>query len=346
MASLPAPKKQILIAVLGVLPALILLYGFIPYTYSHLPAGSQLVSVMHALSIMWNNFPDFQHGMLVPFFAGIVIYARRQQLAQIPIAGWAPAVVLVVFSLMLFWAGRRVDNQYVGFLSLQALLGSLVLWLLGWKWLVALAFPLAFLVFTWPMPFLDQYITFPLRMVMSTISVDVLNLFGVATIQNGTGILSAPNPDMQYPAGYLFQVDVANPCSGIRSLFALLMIAALYGYFTLRSPWKRLVLFLSAIPLAVLGNLMRIVALTLGNVTVGAQIAIGTEENPSLFHQLAGYAVFLVAMAGMLLVSALLNSSPRTWIGTWGRIRREVAMTRKSPAATSGKAAGQSADLY
>ncbi|MGH8046245.1 MAG: exosortase/archaeosortase family protein, partial [Chthoniobacterales bacterium] len=256
-SKLPLQKLLITLGAFGGL-GLILLYGFLPYTYSHLEIGSQMVPVTQALWIMWHFFPDFMYGTIVPVLAGIVIFLKRKELAQIPVAGWWPGVICVALSLALFWAGRRVDNQYIGFFSIQILLASLVLWLLGWRWLAALAFPLAFLVFTWPMPFLDNIITFPLRMFMTGTSTAILNFFGLPVVQNGTGLRSAANPDMGLAEGRLFEVDVADPCSGIRSLFALLMISALYGHFALNSPWKRAALFLSAVPLAIAGNLIRI----------------------------------------------------------------------------------------
>src|SRR5262249_25689598 len=157
----------------------------------------------------------------------------------------------------------------------QLLLVSIVTWMLGWRWLAALWFPLLFLIFTWPMPTsVNNQITVPLQMFMSGLSTHVLNAFGIPAIQAGSGILSADNPALGIPAGKIFQVDVAQACSGIRSLYALMMVSALYAYFTLASPWKQLVLFLSSIPLAVLGNLTRILILTFGVIMLGAPVAI------------------------------------------------------------------------
>jgi len=79
---------------LAVLPAIVALYGFVPYTYSHLGAGAQLVSIFHALRIMWERFPDFQHGMLVPPLCAILVYSRRKELAVLPLIGWAPGIFL------------------------------------------------------------------------------------------------------------------------------------------------------------------------------------------------------------------------------------------------------------
>lgn len=316
--------------------AIIALYGIVPYTYSHL---THMTSVFGALWTMWNAFSDFQYGMLVPVLAAFVVYARRQELAALPIRGWTPGVILVALTLVLFWAGYRVDNQYIGFFSLQLLVASLVLWMLGWRWLKALAFPLAFLVFTWPMPFLDNIITFPLRMVMAKSSVFVLNTLGFPTVQNGSGIISAET--IGHPAGSLFSVDVADPCSGIRSLFALMMVSALYANFTLKSPRKRLLLFACSIPIALAGNIFRILLLTIGIITLGSPVAIGTLEHPSWFHEGAGFAVFIVALCGMLLLGKLLNSSPSEWRGKWKAVASSVKSPTKNP-----REKAPSSDLY
>jgi exosortase/archaeosortase family protein len=160
-------------------------------------------------------------------------------------------------------------------------------------------------------------------------SVVVMNLFGLSVIQDGSGILSAPNPALNIPAGRLFSVDVANPCSGIRSLFALMMVSAIYANFTQNSGWKRLALFLSSIPLAIIGNLFRILLLTVGIITMGAPTAIGTLEHPTWFHQGAGFAIFLVALGGMVFIGHLLNSDPKV---LWQRGRTLI-----SPPSQPGK---------
>ena len=167
----------------------------------------------------------------------------------------------------------------------------------------------------------------------------VLNTLGFPTVQNGSGIISAET--IGHPAGSLFSVDVADPCSGIRSLFALMMVSALYANFTLKSPWKRLALFACSIPIALAGNIFRILLLTIGIITLGSPVAIGTLEHPSWFHEGAGFAVFIVALFGMLLLGKLLNSSPSKWRGKW----QAVASSVKSPAENPREKAPPS-DLY
>ncbi len=166
---------------------------------------------------------------------------------------------------------------------------------------------LGFLVFLYPLPFLDNWIALPLRLVMSDASVHTLNLMGIGAVKSGSSILSASDPVAGIPVGARFSVDVAAACSGIRSLFALMMVSALFGHLTQKGLVRQSLLFLSSIPLAVLANLVRIIMLTVGTLAMGAATAIGTNEKPSFFHELAGYIVFAVGLGGLFGVSWLLN---------------------------------------
>ena len=294
-----------LAAVIGcALLALWLLYAVNPYAYGY---GSDLVTVLHFANAQWKGV-DWQHCYLVPFAFVAMIWFQRKNLPDVPFTKSWPGLAMTLFGLFVYWLGFRADNIFFAYASFQILTGGLILWLLGWEWAKALFIPWAFLVFLYPLTFLDNLIAFPLRMIMSEASVHVLNLLGFGSIKNGTAILSAPEPMAGLRAGERFSVDVADPCSGIRSLFALMMVSALYGYFTQKEMWRRAVLFFSSIPLAIAGNLARIIMLTLGTIAMGPEIAIGTLEKPSFFHMLAGYVVFAVALGGMLGISRLIHT--------------------------------------
>jgi len=173
-------------------------------------------------------------------------------------------------------------------------------------------------------------VTFPLRMLMSNAAVGFLQLIGIDVVRNGTGILSAPDALLGIPAGKKFAVDVADPCSGIRSLFALMMVSALYAHFTLKVTWQKWVLFLCSAPLAIMGNLARIVMLTIGTIAFGAEFAIGKNAltDPSWFHTGAGYLVFIVALGGMVGIGAILQS-----LGRFNLAKLTTAFEREKPPA-------------
>jgi exosortase len=296
------------------------LYAWLPYAMGY---GDARGTILSFANWVWKGSEDWQHCYLVPIAIGIMIYLDRRRLMTLPVSSAWTGLFVIAFGLLVYWAGYRVDNVYIGYGSFQILTAGLVLWLLGWEWMKALAFPWMFLVFLYPLPFLDNIIAFPLRMVMSNSAVAILDFIGIDVVRQGTGILSAPEPLLGIPAGKKFSVDVADPCSGIRSLFALMMVSALYGHLTLKTWWQKAILFSSSIPLAVVGNLVRIMILTLGTIVFGSEFAIGRDalSDPSAFHMAAGYVVFAVAISGMLGISWLLTNG--------GRVRtRSVVLVR------------------
>ena len=282
------------------------LYGFIPYNFGF---ESKARSVFEMLQRFWTDpsTADWHHGMIVPLISVGLILHRAKELEKVVIqpSGWG--VLGVVAALALFWVGYKIDITIVGFLSLQMMIGGLILWLFGWEMMKAVAFPYAFLMFAYPFYFLDTIVAFPLRGLMCQMSQLFLNLVGVDTLRVGTALVSAPDYAKGLAQGQRFALDVATPCSGIRSLFALMMVSALYAHLTLQRGWQKWVLFLLSPALAVLGNFARMVMLTLGTILLGSAVAIGTEEHPTTFHMAAGFFVFVVALGGMVGVSRILQ---------------------------------------
>ncbi len=308
------------------------LFGIVNYSAGYNEAR---VSVFH---FAWNmtKLEDWQHCLLVPFAAAGIVYFDRKKLALLPVQGSWLGLGPVLAALWIFWFGYQADIVYFGYISAQILMAGLIILFFGWGWMKALAFPWMFLVFMWPLLFLGDNIAFPLRVVMSKASVFTLNLLGVHSTLSGTAILSAADPLTRRPMGDLFSVDVADPCSGIRSLFALMMVSALYGQFAVQGLWKKWIIFLASMPLAVLGNLGRILMLTFGTIILGPGVAIGTEDHPSFFHMLSGYVVFAVAILGMIGLARFLNID---WSGWRDRLNRPppAARGRAGSVAPQGK---------
>jgi exosortase len=282
------------------------LYALIPYNFGF---ESKARPVLDMLKRIWTDpsTADWHHGMMVPFISfGLVIYQWKDlQKVAIRPCGWGAGVVLA--ALGMYWIGYKIDITIVGFMSLQLMIGGLILWLLGWDMMKALAFPYIFLMFAYPFYFLDNIISFPLRGVMCELSQGFLNLIGVDTMRVGTALVSAPDYAAGLKQGERFALDVANPCSGIRSLFALMMVSALYAHLTLDKTWQKLVLFALSPALAVAGNFARMLMLTFGTILMGSGVAIGTEENPTTYHMAAGFFVFVVALGGMVAVGWVLQ---------------------------------------
>lgn len=285
---------------------IVFLLGVVPYATGY---GFVRLSLAHIMEYLWRS-PDWEHCAFVPLAIAFIVYELRDRLRGLSVQpswlGW-PALVV---GLGFYWIGERVDNHYIGFAAIQILVAAWILLGFGWKYFLTLLFPWLFLIFLWPLIFLETYLAFPLRLVMSEASVWVLNWLGIDAMKVGTAIVSAPDAVAGIKAGERFSVDVANPCSGIRSLFALMMVSALYGFLTFRQWWKHLLIFLTSIPLAILGNLFRILLLTVGTLVFGTEFAIGRGiEEPSAYHMFAGFFVFAVAIGGMLVIGWALNFS-------------------------------------
>lgn len=300
---------------LAALAVLIGLYGLIPYNFGF---ESKARPVLEMLYRFWTDpsTTDWHHGMIVPLISlGLVIH-RWKDLQKVPIRPCAAGILVVLVALALFWVGYKIDITIVGFLSLQLMVGGILLWFLGWSMMKELLFPYTFLLFAYPFYFLDNIVAFPLRGLMCQLSQGFLNLVGVDTLRVGTALVSAPDYVGGFKQGERFALDVANPCSGIRSLFALMMVSALYAHLTLEKAWQKWVLFLLSPALAVAGNFARMLMLTFGTMILGSATAIGTEQNPTTYHLAAGFFVFIVALGGMAVISWLLQGG---WKKTWAR---------------------------
>ena len=253
---------------------------------------------------------DYTYCLFVPFIFAYLVTQRWKDLEQAPLRQSNFGLGLIILGVLVYWFGMRAENQYFGYASLQILLAGVILWLWGWAVFRILLFPWAFFIFAWPVPFLDPIIAFPLRMVMSTMASHLLPMIGIPCIQSGTALLSPPDVLHNVPAGVGFQIDIADPCSGIRSLFALLMFSALFGYLFLPRLWQQWLIFLSAFPVAILGNLARVVMLVLGSIYFGGAFAIGTTDHPSWFHEGCGFLVYAVALGLECVLASLLT---RKW---------------------------------
>lgn len=305
--------------------------------------GDTAVPVVTNLRWMWEHSKEWEHCILVPFISLGIVWLDRKKMDGVPWEGSSTGLYLLLLGLVFFWVGYLIDIVVFSFLVFHFMIGAAFIWLFGWPLFRVLLFPYAFLFFAWPMPFLESTIAFPLRDIMARMSHFFLNLIGLDALRIGTSIVSAPNHALGIPQGLRFALDVADPCSGIRSLFALTMVSALFAHFVVKSErtlpalrdrvassgpvwkrhavevlalftdhWRGWLVFLSAAPFAVLGNFFRILMLTFGTLILGGKTALGTLEHPSFFHMLSGFLVFGVALGGMAAWGWVLNGGWKT----------------------------------
>jgi exosortase len=256
---------------------------------------------------------DHTYCLLVPLMLGYLIYEKGGQIARMTPRGDSRAIVAIVLGLVLFWIGSRAGKQYIGCAGIQVLLFGLINWFWGWAVFRRLLFAWAIVAFAWPLPFLDTAVAFPLRMIVSHAAFYTLNLIGIPTTQDGTALLSAPAAALTL--GAHFQIDIADPCSGLHSLLPLLMFSAFYCYFFFHRRWQQWTVFFSAIPFTIAGNVVRILLLVIGCLLWGSPFAVGTNDEPSAYHEGCGFVVFIVVLGLECLFGYALTVAGSRWSG-------------------------------
>jgi exosortase len=245
---------------------------------------------------------DLSHGWIIPIVSGFVIWKKRQDFLDAETKVFYPALVLVAICLAMHWFGIRAQLTRVSLLSLIGLLWSIPYTLYGPRIAQVLFFPCTYLIFCIPLSFLNN-ITVPLRIMASTLSCHIMNGLGISAVRVGTAIRST--------AAGGFNFDVADPCSGLRSLIAMTALIAIYAYLTQKSLLKKWLLFVCAIPVAIAGNVFRILS-----IAVIAE-GFGAEKAMVLYHDFSGFLVFSMSIFLMVSIGELLRTDYRERFRTW-----------------------------
>jgi exosortase len=224
---------------------------------------------------------DEGHALLIPFVVLGLFYWKRRELVAQPAMLWWPAVGLIIFALLLHYVGFVSQQQRLSviafFLGLYGLTG--LAW--GRHWLRASFFPFFLFAFCVPLAELMAPLTMHLRLLVARV-VEVIAHAGLAPdlVRDGTQL---------FDAQHTFAYEVAAACSGIRSLMALTALATIYGFVVFREPWKRLVMMVIALPLAIVGNVTRLCFTIVVAESFGQGAGKAVETN-------TGYITFLVAI--------------------------------------------------
>lgn len=239
----------------------------------------------------WIDSPEYSHGLLIPPVAAFLIWQQKDRLERVPFTGswWGVALVLLGGAVLIVGQLGTVFTivQYAYVITLC----GLILSFLGWPAFRFIGIPLLILLFMIPLPqFVLANLSTKLQLLSSQIGVDVIRLFDISVFVEGNVI------DL---GGYKLQV--AEACSGLRYLFPLMTLGFLMAYFYKGAPWKRILLFLSSIPITVLMNSIRVGVI---GVTVEHW---GIEMAEGFLHEFQGWMVFMVSTAVMLGEIALLN---------------------------------------
>lgn len=299
-------NKSVFLAVLFPVLAFVILYILVPYDTGYLHEKQPIVYwVYHGYTEIENG--EWGFGIVVLPAAVVMLWLTRKQYLNEPIQGSYFGGVLLLLSLLFYLIGFKANQKFVGYLSGHLFIAGCVIWVLGLRMFFKVVWLWIFLGMMWPLTPLIDIISFPLRKVATELTVKIWNFLGYETVQNGTSILSAATEE--FARGEKFTLQIAAACSGLRSLFALLMISLIFAYVGVKKNWHRVIVVVSMFPIAVLANVVRISLLLLGTILWGNDFAIGSDASPSSYHLGAGFVVYFISLFLMFGLVSLLNGN-------------------------------------
>lgn len=267
-----------------------------PVAYATLPAWRTLAlsglllwlyipTLIHLVGQWWHD-PNFSHGFFVPVFAGFVIWQERSRLARVKLHPSWSGFLLLGFGLGVLVLGQLGAEIFLSRFSLLIVLAGLTVLFLGWSLFRAILFPWAFLALMIPIPaIVFNQITFPLQLLASKVASTILPWLGVPVLREGNVII--------LPA---MALEVADACSGIRSLMSLATLAVIYGYLMERKTLVRILLALAALPIAVAANSLRV---------VGTGLLVqywDPDKAQGFFHEFQGWLMFVASLVMLYLL--------------------------------------------
>lgn len=253
---------------------------WLPLACLSIVVGVLYARILLGLGRDWLQDPNYSYGLLIIPFSAFFIWRKRKALRQIPIRPSYLGYAAVVGAMAVLVVGSLGAEVFLSRASFVVLLCGLVLCFGGWRWLRALAFPLGILFVMIPLPaIVFNQISVPLQFLSSRLATWFLALSGVPVLREGNII--------RLPA---MSLEVAQACSGIRSLISLLALAMIYGSLMERAVWKRLVLVAVSVPIAVLTNAVRIMGTGIMVQYWSRKMAAG------FFHEFSGWLLFVVAL--------------------------------------------------
>ncbi|MES1256475.1 MAG: exosortase A [Acidobacteriota bacterium] len=232
----------------------------------------------------WWTDDNYSHGFLIVPLALYLAWERREQFAATPNRPATSGLVVVVGSVLVLMAGILGSELFLTRISIVGTLAGSALFLFGWARLRVLAFPLAVLLLMIPLPaIIFNQITLPLQLFASRVGEFTLNTVEIPVLREGNVLILANTT-----------LEVAQACSGIRSLVSLLTLGIMFGYFTDTRLWVRVVIAVSTVPIAILANGARVAG------TGIAAARFGPEAAEGFLHEFSGMMVFVVAFAIMI----------------------------------------------
>lgn len=241
---------------------------------------------LYGMALDWYIDENYSHGFLIPFISGYILWQRKDSIKAADFVPSNLGMLMVIMGLGLYLVGTAAGESFTMRISMLIVLAGTIVFGYGFGLFKTISFPFLYLIFMVPLPYiLYDSVAFPLKLFVTKYSVDFLRVIGVPVLREGNVIQLVSTT-----------LEVADACSGIRSIMSLLALSAALAYFTQTGWLKRAVLIALSIPIALFANSIRVIGTGILASRYGAKVAEG------FFHEFAGLVIFGVAMA-LLIIS-------------------------------------------
>jgi exosortase D (VPLPA-CTERM-specific) len=292
-------------------------FGWGLLAFALLVAYIPFAGVLNGLFDVWSLQPEYSHGFLIPLISLFLIWRERAVLVRTPFTGSWFGVGLVVLGVSLWAMGELSTIWVIDQYAFLVVLYGLVWALAGGRIFRRLWMPLLILWFMIPLPaFFAGGLSLRLQLLSSLVGTALIRLAGISVYLDGNVI------DLG-----TYKLQVAEACSGLRYLFPLMTLAFIVAYLFRGPAWKRVLLFLASIPIAILMNSLRIGVIGITVEYWGVRMAEG------VLHEFEGWVVFMASMLVLLVIAAVLAR-----IGQPGGRLRDALRLDAGPAPVRGAA--------
>jgi exosortase len=310
-------------------------------------------TVLPKLARNWWVDENYSHGLLIPFIIGAILWLQRDNLKNVetrPAPFWGASAI--VLALVMLWSGVAGAELYTQRISLVLLLAGIVIYFWGGRLLKHLLVPGLLLLLAIPIPaIIFNKIAFPLQLFASRCAVWSMSVLGIPVLRQGNVIELKPLNALETK-----KLEVVEACSGIRSLMTLLTLAVVFSYFSypreddsnqdqglaawLKSYgfWRSVILVLSAIPIAILTNALRVSGTGVLSHYYGTRVADG------FFHTFSGWVIYIVAFLMLFGVGWILDRFFSRTAESTNSERQSQASVRETATARSSVISSEGAD--
>lgn len=232
----------------------------------------------------WLNNPYYSHGFIVPIISAYIIWNMRKDLSNVDKKQSDTGLIFFIVGIMLNGIGILYTIRFLSGLSLIVTIFGVILYLYGWKFINEMKFPILFLLLMVPIPFIDM-VAPPAQTISAIGSANIANLLGIPVHRDGLLL--------KLPVGTF---EVALDCSGLMSVISLLTLSIIYAFILEGRLLMKYIIVLSSIPLAMIGNILRITLMLIIANTYGKDAAV------NYFHDFSSILLFSIALIGLFLV--------------------------------------------